>query len=157
MIHPQSIVHSMVKMQDGSVLAHFAKPDMRVPIAHALAWPDRIASGVHTLDFTKMGRLEFEKPSVARYPCLALAYEALRAGAAAMVTLNAANEVAVSAFLERRLRFDQISQVVSEVLNQLPLGSIETLEAVLDADHRARRVALKALRTITMDPIEAGV
>jgi len=156
-IHPQSIVHSMVKMQDGSVLAHLAKPDMHVPIAHALAWPDRIASGVSTLDFANIGRLEFEKPSLERYPCLALAYEALRSGAAAMVVLNAANEVAVSAFLDRSLRFDQISQVVSEVLNQLPLSSVETLEAVLDIDHQARRQALRVLGTITMDPIKARV
>ena len=142
-IHPQSVVHSMVNMLDGSVLAHFAKSDMHVPIAHALAWPDRIDSGVSALDFAKVGPLEFEKPSLERYPCLGLAYEALQAGGTAMVLLNAANEVAVSAFLEGNLRFDQISCVVTEVLNQTPVTCVDTLDTIMLADQISRKEAEK--------------
>ena len=148
-IHPQSIIHSMVRMRDGSVLAQMAQHDMRVPIAHVLAWPERITSGVNSLDFTTLGPLEFEKPAVARYPCFALAYDALREGGTAMTLLNAANEVAVAEFLAGRLRFDQISMLVSEVLNQVAAVPADSLEAVICADREAREVALTKMPVFT--------
>jgi 1-deoxy-D-xylulose-5-phosphate reductoisomerase len=141
-IHPQSIVHSMVEYVDGSVLAQLGHPDMRTPIAHALGWPDRIASGVSVLDLAVHGRLDFERPDPVRFPCLRLAREALSAGDAAPCVLNAANEVAVDAFLGRRIRFTDIAQVNEAVLAELGGTSApaDTAE-VLALDARARSCA----------------
>ena len=141
LIHPQSIVHSLVEYADGSMLAQLSNPDMRVPIAHALAFPERIESGARPLDLALIRNLSFEKPDERRFPCLALAYAALRAGGTAAAVLNAANEIAVDAFLGGHLRFTAIAQVIDETLQRVSGGSGDTLEAVLDADRRARRTA----------------
>jgi 1-deoxy-D-xylulose-5-phosphate reductoisomerase len=140
-IHPQSIVHSLVEYLDGSMLAQLSNPDMRVPIAHALAHPERIESGVPSLDLALVKTLSFERPDPARFPCLALAYAALRAGGTAPAVLNAANEVAVQAFLARRLPFTGIGRVIETTLAKCEAGAARDLDAVLDADARARRVA----------------
>ena len=145
-IHPQSIIHSMVEYIDGSLLAQLGNPDMRTPIAHALGWPERIESGVSMLDLATHGRLDFERPDPVRFPCLRLALEALSAGAAAPCVLNAANEIAVDAFLERRIRFTDIARVNAKVLDALGAASAPTdTEAVLDLDRRARACALARL------------
>ena len=123
LIHPQSVIHSMVSYADGSVLAQLGNPDMRTPIAHALAFPDRIDSGVAQLDLVQVASLSFEKPDYARFPCLALAMKALAEGGIASAALNAANEVAVEAFLERKIGFMAIAQVVDAVLNALPTAA----------------------------------
>ncbi|HTL25440.1 MAG TPA: 1-deoxy-D-xylulose-5-phosphate reductoisomerase [Burkholderiales bacterium] len=141
LVHPQSIVHSLVEYVDGSVIAQLSNPDMRVPIAHALAYPERIESGVRTLDLGAIGSLSFQHPDPDRFPCLRLAYSALRAGGGVPAVLNAANEIAVEAFLAGRLRFTAIAQVIDETLQRIAAGPCETLEALLDADRRARRAA----------------
>ncbi|WP_454764077.1 1-deoxy-D-xylulose-5-phosphate reductoisomerase [Cupriavidus campinensis] len=141
LIHPQSIVHSMVAYADGSVLAQLGNPDMRTPIAYGMAYPERIDSGVTPLDLTVAGGLHFEIPDLDRFPCLALAFEALRAGGVAPAVLNAANEVAVEAFLGGAIRFTDIARVVAGVLEQPQAGSAESLEGVLAADAEARRAA----------------
>ncbi|HEY5789429.1 MAG TPA: 1-deoxy-D-xylulose-5-phosphate reductoisomerase [Gammaproteobacteria bacterium] len=143
-IHPQSLVHSLVQYADGSLLAQLGRPDMRTAIAHALAWPERIDSGVAPLDVATLGRLEFEPPSAARFPCLDLAYQAARAGQGAAVVLNAANEVAVAAFLSGRLAFPGIPAVIAETLAALPGGPVGDLDAVLGLDAAARRAAGQA-------------
>ena len=140
-IHPQSIIHSMVSYLDGSVLAQLGQPDMCTPISHALAWPKRIVSGAKELDLVKMGRLEFQEVPLDRYPCLQLVYQALQAGGTAMSLLNAANEVAVSAFLGKRIGFTEIPQIVKDVLNRVPVESAINLDAVLTADAKARQLA----------------
>jgi 1-deoxy-D-xylulose-5-phosphate reductoisomerase len=140
-IHPQSIVHSLVEYLDGSMLAQLSNPDMRVPIAHALAWPERVESGAQPLDLSMVGNLSFERPDPARFPCLPLAYAALRAGGTAPAVLNAANEVAVQAFLARRLPFTGIGRVIETTLAKCEAGAARDLDAVLDADASARRVA----------------
>ena len=142
LVHPQSIVHSLVEYVDGSVLAQLSNPDMRVPIAHALAFPERIASGARPLDLGAVGQLGFERPDDARFPCLPLAYAALRAGGAAPAILNAANEVAVGAFLAGALRFTQIPRIIEETLGALGAAALDgSLASVLDADARARQTA----------------
>ena len=141
LVHPQSIVHSLVEYVDGSVIAQLSNPDMRVPIAHALAYPERIESGVRTLDLATIGSLSFQHPEPDRFPCLGLAYAALRAGGTVPAVLNAANEIAVEAFLAGRLRFTAIAHVIDETLQRVAAGPGETLEALLDADRRARRAA----------------
>ncbi|MBK5915695.1 1-deoxy-D-xylulose-5-phosphate reductoisomerase [Rhodocyclus purpureus] len=140
-IHPQSVVHSLVQYVDGSVLAELGNPDMRTPIAHALAYPERIASGVAPLDLFAVAQLEFERPDFARFPCLALAYRALKAGGSAPATLNAANEVAVEAFLDGRIGFTEIAPLIATVLDALPAGEVTTLAEVLAADRAARELA----------------
>jgi 1-deoxy-D-xylulose-5-phosphate reductoisomerase len=140
-IHPQSVIHSMVQTVDGSVLAQLGTPDMRVPIAYGLSWPERIESGSPRLDFTNMANLSFETADAARFPGLHLAWEALRAPTGTTAVLNASNEVAVDAFLHGRLRYDRIFAVNRETLDQLPVSDANTLEALLDWDTRARRVA----------------
>jgi 1-deoxy-D-xylulose-5-phosphate reductoisomerase len=140
-IHPQSVIHSMVSYNDGSVLAELGNPDMRTPIAHALAYPERIASGVAQLDLTQVGTLQFEKPDFARFPCLALAFEALRAGGTAPALLNAANEVAVQAFLDERIGFRRIDRVIAQVMDELPHGATSSIEAVMAQDALARAAA----------------
>jgi 1-deoxy-D-xylulose-5-phosphate reductoisomerase len=140
-IHPQSVIHSMVSYVDGSVLAQLGNPDMRTPIAHALAFPERIASGVAQLDLTTMAALEFHAPDFRRFPCLALAFDALRAGGTAPALLNAANEVAVQAFLDRRIGFRDIDRVVRQVMDEEAHGAASSIEAVLAQDAQARRAA----------------
>ncbi len=149
LIHPQSIVHSMVEYADGSVIAQMSNPDMRVPIAHALGYPERIASGAKPLDLAAIAQLSFERPDAARFPCLRLAYEALSAGGGAPAVLNAANEVAVEAFLGSRLRFNAIPHVIEETLAALGGRAATDLEAVLAADAEARSVALERVGRVS--------
>ena len=140
-IHPQSVIHSMVSYTDGSMLAQLGNPDMRTPIAYGLAYPERIASGVAQLDITKIGQLQFEQPDLQRFPCLKLAFDALRAGATAPAMMNAANEIAVQAFLERRIGFLQISDVITGVMNQLANCAATDLESIMSQDALARTAA----------------
>ncbi len=140
-IHPQSVIHSLVDYVDGSVLAQLGNPDMRTPISHALAWPERIDSGVAPLDLFALARLDFQAPDEQRFPCLRLARQAAEAGDSAPAMLNAANEVAVAAFLDRRIRFTDIPRIIATVLDSEPLRLIDSLEAVLAVDQRARYVA----------------
>jgi 1-deoxy-D-xylulose-5-phosphate reductoisomerase len=140
-VHPQSLVHSLVEYADGSLLAQLGAPDMRTPIAHALAWPERVVSGVQSLDMTQIGRLDFEPPDHARFPSLGLARAAARAGGTAPAVLNAANEVAVQAFLDQRLNFTGICTVIDKVLQRLDASPVKELGDVLDADAAARRLA----------------
>ncbi|MBI5329955.1 MAG: 1-deoxy-D-xylulose-5-phosphate reductoisomerase [Betaproteobacteria bacterium] len=140
-IHPQSIVHSMVEYLDGSVLAQLSNPDMRTPIAHSLAYPDRIEAGVNWLDLAKIGGLTFEAPDFARFPCLKLAYHALEAGGAAPAILNAANEEAVAAFLDHRLPYLGIAATLETVLEGLSDLAAESLDDLMEADAAARRAA----------------
>ena len=144
-IHPQSVIHSLVDYEDGSVLAQLGNPDMRTPIAHALAWPERIDSGVSPLDLFAVGQLNFERPDLARFPCLDLAYRALRAQGNAAAVLNAANEVAVTAFLERRLTFLGIADVIAATLDVVAAAPVDDLAAVLEADRQGRAAALDVL------------
>ena len=140
-VHPQSTVHSMVEYEDGSILAQLGTPDMRTPIAHALAWPERIGSGVPGLDFSRPIRLDFEPPDFGWAPCLRLGYEAARAGGTVPAVLNAANEVAVAAFLDRRTTFDAIPRIVEETLSRSVPRDADTLDAILDEDGAAREIA----------------
>jgi 1-deoxy-D-xylulose-5-phosphate reductoisomerase len=140
-VHPQSVVHSLVEYADGSLLAQLGAPDMRTPIAQALAWPERIASGVQSLNMTQVGRLDFEPPDHVRFPSLGLARAAARAGGTAPAVLNAANEVAVQAFLDQRLNFTGIATVIDKVLQRLDTVPVKALDDVLDADAAARRAA----------------
>ena len=142
-LHPQSIIHSMVVCRDRSVLAQLGTPDMRVPIAYGLAWPERIESGAELLDFTKLNALTFREPDAARYPGLQLAWETLRAAPGSTCVLNAANEVAVDAFLNRRIRFDQIHRVNVQTLSDcvVPDGTAGSVDGLLSLDQQARRVA----------------
>ena len=140
-IHPQSTVHSMVEYKDGSILAQLGAPDMRIPIAHALAWPERIDSGVSGLDFSRPLRLDFEPPDFGWAPCLRLGYEAARAGGTLPAVLNAANEVAVAAFLDRRAAFNAIPRVVEETLSRSVPRNADTLDTILDEDAAAREIA----------------
>jgi len=142
-VHPQSTIHSLVQYKDGSVLAELGNPDMRTPIAHALAWPERFDSGVAPLDLVAVGRLDFQAPDPARFPCLQLAFEAARAGGSAPLVLNAANEVAVAAFLDGRIDFPGIARVVAETLQSTAMESVEGqgLEALIAFDQQARATA----------------
>jgi 1-deoxy-D-xylulose-5-phosphate reductoisomerase len=140
-VHPQSVIHSMVEYEDGSVLAQLGNPDMRTPIAHALAWPRRLTSGTAFLDFARLAQLEFQAPDFARFTCLRLAFAALVAGGTAPAILNAANEVAVQAFLDRHIRFTDIAAVVEHTLEQVSRHAAETLAVILEDDARARGVA----------------
>jgi 1-deoxy-D-xylulose-5-phosphate reductoisomerase len=140
-VHPQSVVHSMVEYVDGSVLAQLGNPDMRTPIANALSWPERIASGVDSLDIFAVARLDFERPDLVRFPCLRLAYEAMEAGGTASTVLNAANEIAVKSFLDRKLTFVDIPKVIEQTLAEIPARDAVDLQAVHDADQQARQAA----------------
>ncbi len=137
-IHPQSVIHSMVQYRDGSVLAQLGNPDMRTPIAHCMAWPERIDAGVQPLDIVAVGRLDFEAPDLERFPCLRLAQEAWQAGGTASAVLNAANEIAVEAFLDHRLAFTAIPGVIEATLSHITVREATSLEVILDADHQAR-------------------
>jgi 1-deoxy-D-xylulose-5-phosphate reductoisomerase len=140
-VHPQSVIHSMVQYVDGSVLAQMGNPDMRTPIAHALAYPMRIDAGVAPLDLFKVAQLNFVAPDFERFPCLALAYQALRSGGTAPAILNAANEVAVEAFLNREISFLDIPRLITDVLEAQGSVAANTLEDVLLADKQARVAA----------------
>ena len=148
-VHPQSIIHSLVQYVDGSVIAQLGNPDMRTPIAHALAWPDRIDSGVKNLDLFDVSRLEFERPNFNDFPCLTQAYEAARIGRDAPAMLNAANEIAVQAFLDRRIRFTQIADVVKETMSVSTFNEPESLTAVQESDLKARSLAADYISRIT--------
>ena len=144
-IHPQSVIHSMVDYIDGSVLAQLGNPDMRTPIAHALAWPERIDSGVSPLDLLQTGRLEFEAPDQERFPCLRIARQAAQDGGTAPAMLNAANEIAVDAFLNGRIRFTEIASIIEDVLDKEVSVPARCLADVFAADARARALALSWL------------
>jgi 1-deoxy-D-xylulose-5-phosphate reductoisomerase len=141
LVHPQSIVHSMVEHVDGSVLAQLGQPDMRSTLACALAWPKRVESGVAPLDWTKMGALTFQRPDHATFACLDLAYAALAAGGTASATLNAANEIAVEAFLDGRIGFLDIPAVIEATLERSDTQAADSIETLLAADAAARRYA----------------
>jgi len=144
-VHPESVIHSLVEYIDGSVIAQLGNPDMRTPIAHALDFPDRIAAGVQFLDLARVGALHFEEPDLQRFPCLHLAYEALAAGGAAPTVLNAANEVAVAHFLAGRLSFSRIPEIIENVLAEADFGPIHDLEHILAADAGARAATERRL------------
>ena len=141
LIHPQSVVHSMVRYRDGSVLAQLGQPDMRTPIAYGLAWPERIDAGVAPLSLTQLVNLSFSEPDLIRFPCLALAFKAANTGGTAPAVLNAANEVAVAAFLDEGLPYLQIPVVVEKTLNAIPVSSADSLEVILNVDTLARKLA----------------
>ena len=145
-VHPQSVIHSMVQYVDGSVLAQLGNPDMRTPIAHALAYPERIQAGVAPLDLVKVATLNFAEPDFQRFPCLSLAYQALRAGGTAPAILNAANEVAVEAFLNRNIAFLDIPRLIADVLEKQAMFEVNTLNDVLAADAEARTYAMEWIK-----------
>jgi 1-deoxy-D-xylulose-5-phosphate reductoisomerase len=144
-VHPQSVIHSLVQYVDGSVVAELGNPDMRTPIAHALAWPERIAAGVAPLNLPAIAQLNFEKPDFERFPCLALAFRALRDGGNAAAVLNAANEVAVAAFLDGRLPFLGIAEVIAATMDAVPVAEMPDLPSILAVDAQARSVATEQL------------
>jgi len=141
LIHPQSVIHSMVRYVDGSVLAQLGEPDMRTPIAHTMAWPARVSSGVKPLDFCKAGPLSFIEPDYQRYPCLKLAMDAFEQGQAATTALNAANEITVQAFLDQQIRFTDIAALNAQVLGMMILSEPRSVDEVLSVDEEAREVA----------------
>jgi 1-deoxy-D-xylulose-5-phosphate reductoisomerase len=147
-LHPQSIIHSMVAYSDGSVIAQMGNPDMRIPIAYALAWPERIQSGAEPLDLFKVAELNFEKPDLKRFPCLGLAYDAIRRGGTATAILNAANETAVNSFLQGRIRYTDIVRVVASALENVSPHEAYSLETVLDDDRLARAYADDRIRAM---------
>ena len=140
-VHPQSTIHSLVQYVDGSVIAELGEPDMRTPIAHALAWPERIQSGVSLLDLVSCGQFDFAEPDLEAFPCLSLAFEALKRGGSAPAVLNAANEVAVAAFLDRKIKFLAIPEVIRQTLAEISDYPLTDLDSVLDVDRRARHYA----------------
>jgi 1-deoxy-D-xylulose-5-phosphate reductoisomerase len=147
-IHPQSVVHSMVRYVDGSVIAQLGQPDMRTPIAYGLAWPDRIEAGVPPLNLATLADLSFSEPDLVRFPCLALAFSAAKTGGIAPTVLNAANEIAVAAFLDEGMPYLDIPKVVEKTLNAIQSGPVDSLEVILDVDAQARRVARDHIRAI---------
>lgn len=147
-IHPQSVIHSMVSYTDGSVLAQMGNPDMRTPIAHAMQWPNRMPSGVEPLDLFEVATLDFEKPDFKRFPCLQMAYESLNMGGTATAILNAANEVAVEAFLNKQLSFTNISKVIEKTLENTANLPADNLQSILQADSDARHVATEWLNRL---------
>jgi 1-deoxy-D-xylulose-5-phosphate reductoisomerase len=146
LIHPQSVVHSMVRYRDGSVLAQLGQPDMRTPIAYGLAWPERIEAGVAPLNLTQLAGLSFTEPNFTQFPCLSLAFAAAKAGGTAPAVLNAANEVAVAAFLENSLAYLSIPNVVEHCLSALPPVPADSLETILEVDTQARYAANQFIR-----------
>ena len=140
-LHPQSVIHSMVEYADGSVLAQLGNPDMRTPIAYALAWPERIDAGVDRLDLFRIARLDFEAPDYKRFPCLRLAADAMQAGGTSTAILNAANEVAVQNFLDGKIRFTSIAEIVATTLDKIPCHNASSLEIILEDDRAARQFA----------------
>ena len=148
LIHPQSVVHSMVRYRDGSVIAQLGQPDMRTPIAYGLAWPERIEAGVTPLSLTQLAALSFSEPDFARFPCLSLAFAAAKAGGTAPTVLNAANEIAVASFLDEGMPYLRIPLVVEKVLNTLPVVNADSIESILDIDVQARKVARDLIKTL---------
>ena len=145
-VHPQSVIHSMVTYADGSVLAQLGNPDMRTPIAHALAWPERIESGVEPLDIFEVAKLDFEQPDLDRFPCLRLCYQAIKTGGSATIVLNAANEVAVAAFLDEKIGFTDIAVLIEKTLDQaVIIDDVSSLELILEADVLARKITNKCI------------
>jgi len=140
-IHPQSVIHSMVSYTDGSVLAQMGNPDMRIPIAYGMAYPERIASGVAPLDLLKVASLNFIKPDFQRFPCLQLAYDALKEGKSAAIILNASNEIAVQAFLDKKIGFRMINRIIESALGKVAAADTPDLESILACDAESRRVA----------------
>jgi 1-deoxy-D-xylulose-5-phosphate reductoisomerase len=155
-IHPQSTIHSMVEFVDGSILAQLGPTDMRMPIQYALTYPERVASNNVALDWRKLRRLDFEKVSTRRFPCLRLAREALKKGGALPCALNAADEVAVAAFLERRLAFRGIAEVIERVLERTPRMRFERMDDVLSADAEARRIAKEEVDRVALAAVAAS-
>ena len=156
-IHPQSVIHSMVEYVDGSVIAQLGNPDMRTPIAQALGYPDRIDAGVEWLDLFRIGSLDFERPDFDRFPALKLAYAALRRGGSGPAILNAANEVAVSAFLERRLPFSDLTQIIADTLDSIPSAPILDLDDVTEADRAAREYAEGLIRRASFRTVKVSL
>jgi len=154
-VHPQSIIHSLVRYCDGSVLAQLGNPDMRTPIAYGLAWPERVDAGVAPLDLFELGRMDFERPDTAAFPCLRLAQEAINQPGG-MCVLNAANELAVAAFLERAIGFTDIDQIIEKTLETITSGEPQTLGAVEDLDDRARLAAREHIARLTSDSQVVG-
>jgi len=149
-IHPQSVIHSMVTYSDGSVLAQMGNPDMRTPIAHALAWPERIVSGVEPLNIFDVAKLEFEQPDLKRFPCLRLCYEAIEKGGSATIVLNAANEIAVAAFLDEKIGFNDIALLIEQTLKESFItDDVGSLQKILEADAMARKITNKFIQTMT--------
>ncbi len=146
LVHPQSVIHSMVSYVDGSVLAQMGQPDMRIPIAYTLAWPDRIATPVAPLQLEEIGQLTFEAPDPDRFPALALTREALRAGGGAPAILNAANEIAVASFLERRIGFLEIVETVARTLDEIPATDVGSLDDLLNLDQETRRITVEKIQ-----------
>lgn len=147
-IHPQSVIHSMVDYVDGTVLAQMGNPDMRIPIAHAMAWPDRFDSGAEPLDLFSVSRLDFEAPDFDRFPCLQRAYDAVKAGGSMPAILNAGNEIAVAAFLDEQIRFTAIPDVISHCMDAVEPNRAESIEEVLMSDRLAREAALRYIATL---------
>lgn len=148
-VHPQSVIHSMVEYVDGSVLAQLGNPDMRTPIAYGLAYPERLASGVASLDFMSLAKLEFEAPDTSRFPCLRLAFEALKTGGTAPTILNAANEIAVSAFLKHQIQFMDIPTMIEAVLADAQINAVESLEQLIAVDTLARLSASEWVKEVS--------
>lgn len=144
-VHPQSVIHSMVSYKDGSVLAQMGNPDMRTPIAHAMAWPERIESGVSQLDLFEVARLDFQPPDLQQFPCLRLAYQAAEVGRGLPVVLNAANEVAVAAFLNHRLAFIRIAEIIESAMQELSQADFSNLEELIQLDQETRHLAEAAI------------
>jgi 1-deoxy-D-xylulose-5-phosphate reductoisomerase len=150
-IHPQSTIHSMVEFVDGSILAQLSVTDMRLPILYALTYPDRIASELN-FSLGDLRHLDFCPPDVEKFHCLRLAYEAVRAGGGKTVALNAADEIAVSAFLEGKIRFDQVPAVIDEVVAETPVGKLESIKEVLAVDQKARAGARERVASLSLGP-----
>ncbi len=148
LIHPQSVVHSMVRYRDGSVIAQLGQPDMRTPIAYGLAWPERIEAGVAQLNLTQLAALSFAEPDLAHFPCLSLAFAAAKAGGTAPAVLNAANEIAVAAFLNEDISYLHIPAVVEKTLNTMSVSGADSIEHILDIDMQARKVARDFIKSI---------
>ena len=148
LIHPQSVVHSMVRYRDGSVLAQMGQPDMRTPIAYGLAWPERIAAGVPSLSLTQLANLSFSEPDLSRFPCLSLAFAAANTGGTAPTVLNAANEIAVAAFLDEGLPYLQIPVVVEKTLNAIAIEGADSLDTILHVDAQARKVTRELIQAL---------
>ena len=148
-IHPQSIIHSMVDYVDGTVLAQMGNPDMRIPIAYSMGWPDRFDSGVEPLNIFEVGRMDFQEPSLERFPCLRLAYQAIAAGGTMPTILNAANEIAVEAFLNEQVRFTDIPLIIERCMKKFEAKPADTLEIVLDADQQARLVSTQIITELS--------
>ncbi|MCL7419322.1 MAG: 1-deoxy-D-xylulose-5-phosphate reductoisomerase [Methylobacter sp.] len=148
-IHPQSVIHSMVDYVDGTVLAQMGNPDMRIPIAHSMAWPERFDSGVEPLNIFDVGRMDFQEPNLERFPCLRLAYEAINAGGIMPTVLNAANEIAVDAFLNERVRFTDIPVIIERCMKEFDAKPADSLEIILDVDKQARKLSNQIIDELT--------